>query len=287
MGSSFRLAGGVVFLGVVASLLAACGGSLGEGGSASAPTSSNQATAGPDQPPQTQPDSTSQQKVVVTTTLDLQVDKVADAYSSISRLARSAAGYVADSSVSGDGKSAIATARLRVPAAMHDEVVAGIKSLSAKVNRESTNAREVTDQYTDLQSQLRNLQRNEAQYQTFLAQATTIDQVLNINTRLENVRGQIEQTQGRINLLGDLSDMATINVTLSPPAAPAPQLSVGSPLHALDGAWSFSRQFALFLASAAVVLAFVVLWLLPFGVLGLGGWRFGRKLAPRARRLWE
>jgi hypothetical protein len=36
-----------------------------------------------------------------------------------------------------------------------------------------------------------------------------------------------------------------------------------------------------------VVLAFVVLWLLPFGALGLGGWRFGRKLAPRARRLWE
>jgi hypothetical protein len=243
--------------------------------------------AGPDVPVDAQTNGTTQQKVIVTTSFDLQVDKVAAAYSPISRLARSAGGFVADSSVSGDDKSGSASVRLRVPAAAHDDVVSAIKSLATKLVRESTNAKEVTDQYTDLQSQLRNLQRNEAQYQTFLAQARNLDEVLNINGRLENVRGQIEQTQGRINLLNDLTDFATINVNLSVPAPPAPSTQVSSPVPALAGGWHFSQQLALALANLGVVLVFALLWLLPVGALGLGGWRFGRKLAPIARRLLD
>jgi hypothetical protein len=227
----------------------------------------------------------SAQKIVVNTSIELRVEGVANAYQAITRLVRSAGGYVAESNVSGDSASGSATVRVRVPATMHDEVVAGLRALSTRVVRETTNAKEVTAEYTDLESRLRNLQRNEAQYQTFLGQAKTIDEVLTVNGRLEAVRGQIEETQGRINLLNDLSDDATISVAMSAPMAGGAHLP--GPLEVLERALAFSGTLAVVLANVAVLVAVAALWALPVGAACLGGWRVTRRLAPAVRHLLD
>jgi uncharacterized protein DUF4349 len=277
-----RTAGGVAFLAVAVVGLAACGGGVPEQATGAAPSSAT----GPDQPQigPGQPDASVERKVVVTTTLELQVQKIAAAYAEVSRLAKAAGGFIADSTVSGDDRAGSATVRLRVPASEHDDVVSGLRALSSRVVRESTNAKEVTDQYTDLQARLVNLQRNEAQYQTLLGQAKTLDEVLNVNSRLESVRGDIEQTQGRINLLDNLADFATINVSMSLPPV-ASRAHQPTPVQILVGAWHVSEQVANGLANLTVVLGVALVWLLPFGALGIGSWRLGRRLAPVARRL--
>ncbi|MBD0257229.1 MAG: PAS domain S-box protein, partial [Cytophagales bacterium] len=56
-------------------------------------------------------------------------------------------------------------------------------------------------EYTDLDAQLRNLQATEGQYLELMKRATTIDDILMVQNRLASVRGEIEQTQGRLNQL--------------------------------------------------------------------------------------
>jgi len=282
------------FAGVVAFLAAAvaataCGGaavSNGDGDASSGPSSGAAAGLIADQPSSgSQADGVNaERKVVINSTLRIEVEKLNDAYVQVSTIARRSGGFVAESSISGEASGGGATLRLRVPASEHDAVVSQIRDLGSRVVKESTNSREVTEEYTDLEARLRNLQRTEAQYQQFLGQAKTLDEVLNVSNRLDGVRGQIEQAQGRVTLLDNLSDFATINVALALPALNADR---PSPLEVFVSAWNASTDVALALANVLAATLVLLLWLLvlaPFGLLGL---RYGRRLAPVARRIIE
>jgi hypothetical protein len=224
--------------------------------------------------------SAAESRIVITSAIDLEIDGVATAYTDVGALARSYGGYVAEARTgAGDGDSAFL--RLRVPAARHDDLVGSLRTLTgAKVLREGTNAKEVSEEYTDLQSRLRNLQASEAQYLDLLRRAESINDILQINTRLDGVRQQIEQVQGRLNLLTNLSDFATVNVNLTAPPA---RLGTSSPLEVLQGAVETSLVVAAFALNFALVLAVAAAWLLPTGVAALIAWRLSRR---QLRSVW-
>lgn len=219
-------------------------------------------------------------RLVITSSIDLEVNKLRDAYISIGDIARSYGGFVADASIVDSERDSTASIRLRVPAVRHDELLGSLRTFrESKVRREETNAKEVTAEYTDLESRLRNLQRNEAQYQQLLTQAKTIDEIINVNNRLQGVRGEIEQAQGRLNLLGNLTEMATINVALTQPVV-APTRGSLTPgdvfAFAVDGMLAVS----LALLNVAIVVAVVVGWTAPFGLAGLIAWKVVRRYLP-------
>src|SRR5437868_6196988 len=68
-------------------------------------------------------------------------------------------------------------------------------------------------------ARLRNLKATEARYLDLLGQAKTVDDVLKVEQQLSNVRGQIEQLQGRLNYLRQSADTSTITVELRLPAS--------------------------------------------------------------------
>jgi hypothetical protein len=204
-------------------------------------------------------------KIVVNTELSVEVTHLRDAYAAASGLARSAGGFVADSRIS-DGDEAAAFLRLRIPAEQHDGVLASLRGLGDKVTREQTTAKEVTAEYTDLQSRLVNLSRAEAQYQTLLDRAGSIDEVLKVTTRLDSVRGDIEQVQGRANLLEDQSDFATIALTLSLPPPAAKDNNPGrlpSPITVFVNAFKASLSVGHAVLNVSAVLLVVAIWAIP------------------------
>jgi hypothetical protein len=279
----------------LALLAAACGGNdngADGGGSADSATSGGASAAptAPDTPAQQPALNTAvETKLIVTSTIDLQVDSLRDSYDTISRLAREAGGFVAEARLSDSGDaSGSASLRLRVPATRHDDLVASLHSLDGTtVKREDSNAREVTAEYTDLQSRVVNLQRTEAQYQALLSRAGSIDEVLKVTAKLDSVRGDIEQLQGRIRLLDDQSDYATVTVKLSLPpvvAAPVEDKAKGlpSPVRVFVDAMDRSFVVAHALLNVVVVLFVAGLWLLPAGAVSILVWRRFRPQLERA-----
>jgi hypothetical protein len=270
----------------LALLAAACGGDsrfADGGGSADTATSGGSAGA------PAAPDAAAQQtvttttavdtKLIVTSTVDLEVDSLRDSYDTISRLAREVGGFVAEARLSDSSDaSGSASLRLRVPATRHDDLVASLRGLDgATVKREDSNAKEVTAEYTDLQSRVVNLQRTEAQYQALLSRAGSIDEVLKVTAKLDSVRGDIEQLQGRIRLLDDQSDYATVTVKLSlPPIAASvgePDKGLPSPIRVFEDAMDRSFVVAHATLNVVVVLFVAGLWLLPATVATLLVWR--------------
>jgi hypothetical protein len=203
-------------------------------------------------------------KLVISTTIDLEVKALRDSYSAIIAAARDLGGFVAEASFSDDGTVGSAFLRLRVPSTQHDELLDRILTLQgADVRREDSTAKEVTEEYTDLESHVATLQATEAQYKQLLERAASTEDVLKVSARLDEVRGDIERVQGRMNLLDDKADFATVIAQLSLPPVAAATEEPSTPLDVLDGALNTSLQVARVLANAFVVVFIAGLWIVP------------------------
>ncbi len=126
----------------------------------------------------------------------------------------------ADVRQAGDLQPTVLT--LRVPAAEFDRAMAALRGLAQEVLAEQVTTRDVTEEYSDLDARLRNLQAAETQLLALVEQTNNVEDLLKVEQRLAEVRGEIEQLQGRLNVLENRIALATINVLLHAP----PDLSV-------------------------------------------------------------
>jgi hypothetical protein len=273
-------------------LAAACGGEDSNSNGASSAGSSAGAALGPDTGA---PDTgiarssafTLPDKLIVTTNIDLEVTALRQAFVAISGHARDLGGFVADAQLN-DGENASAFLRLRVPATRHDDMVASVRNVAdVEVKREESTAKEVTAEYTDLQSRVINLQATEAQYQQLLNRAGSIDDVLKVTAKLDEVRGDIEQLEGRIKLIEDQSDFATVAVRLSlPPVVVAePATGLPSPVTVLIDAFATSFTVAHAVLNLVIVLFVAGLWIIPASLIAALAWRRLRRPV-EAVRAW-
>jgi hypothetical protein len=145
----------------------------------------------------------------------------------------------------------------------------------------------VTEDFTDLESRLRNLETTEAELLELLKtrqEATgETEAILEVHRYLTEIRGQIEQIQGRMNYLSNLSAMATIHVNLTPDALARP-ITVGKwqPQGTAKDAIQALIEAVKFLVDALIwILLFIapvlIILLLPLFLILRALWRWRRK----------
>ncbi len=220
----------------------------------------------------------------------LRVDDIPAAVRQVEDIAAARAGFVSSSDVSiesgDDDREQAATMKIRVPAASYTEVVRELRGIAAQVDSESSQATEVTDEYTDLQSRLRNLQASEARYLELLNRAQTIDEILAVQDRVNGSRLEIEQVQGRLNVLNDLTDLATILIELRLPPLVASSESNGWAEEAVQTSWEVSQTAVKVFGTIAIATAFLLPWLLIPALVVAVAWRlFGRRIAATVERI--
>lgn len=269
-------------------LAVACGGEPSESDSSSTAGASSADSAnpalGPDiLPPDTAPQSSTQalpDRLIVSTNIELGVADLRDAYVEISGYARGYGGFVAEAHLDDDGDEGSAFLRLRVPSSNHDQIVADVRDFpNAELQSEESTAKEVTEEYVDLQARLANLRETEAQYHELLDRTGSVEEVLPVTTKLEEVRSDIERLEGRINLLEDRIDYASVAVRLATlPPAPVAEASDGptSPIEVLEGASETSLTVALAFLNIAIVLFVIALWVIPAALIAILARRYLR-----------
>jgi hypothetical protein len=215
--------------------------------------------------------------------VSLTVDSVADSFERVRQIADGSGGFVSDSSFYGSGDSQSASLTLRVPAGQFSQVVADLRALAIEVESVQTSSQEVTEEFTDLQATVRNLQAVEQQYLTLLSQAETIGDILQVQDRLSGVRLQIEQAQGRINMLDNLASLATLSVTLMPESVAVLSVSQDGFGDRVAAAWDSSLDTLAAIGTGIVVGLVWSWWLVPVVPVVWILWRRfgGRLLTPR------
>ena len=118
-----------------------------------------------------------------------------------------------------------ATISIGVPVSQFETAMRRLRGVATRVLDENASGQDVTNEYVDLQSQLGNLEATRDRIRTFLDNAKTVEESLQINQELTTIEGQIEQVKGRINFLSNRSAFSTITINLEPdipPLTPTP-----------------------------------------------------------------
>lgn len=229
--------------------------------------------------------------VIKNATLSLVVKNPVEASASIQALAEGLGGFVVSSNIyqtsvdAAGNKLMQANLSIRVPVDRLTDALTQLHRLAVTGEAESENitGEDVTAQYTDLESQLRNLEAAEAQLQKILADAKRTEDVLNVFNQLTSIRGQIEQVKGQMKYYRESAAMSLINISLLPDALSQP-LEVGgwkAEGVAKDAIEALLRALQ-DLASAGIWLGIYVLPLVL--IFGIPLWLIGRVVVRRMRK---
>jgi hypothetical protein len=213
--------------------------------------------------------------VIANVNLSLSVENAIEAARLAERIADRHGGFVAGSNLHDSEAGREATVTLRVPSARLSEALSDLRGIGRKVTDESRTTQDVTEEYTDIESNVRNLRATEAQVLALIERATKIEEVMLLHRELTGIRGQIERLEGRRRVLENRSDFATVAMRLLEPVSSVPR-DGWSPLET----WA---QAAVALGRFAAQIGTVAIWLVVFlpvyGPALLAGWWLARRRA--------
>jgi hypothetical protein len=218
--------------------------------------------------------------IVYTVNLRIEVQDTDKAANDISAIALQFKGYVSGSNLNRDPQGQMqGTITLRIPADSLDAAQKQIEAAGLKVLSRNKSSNDVTDQYTDLNARLTNLQTTRDDLRKMLdsvtAKSSKADDILAVYNQLSEVQGQIEQIKGQMNVLEKTTALATLTIELVPhqdiqivqPETWMPNTTAAQALRALvqalQGLINLAIWLILFLLPVLIVL------LLPFIVLAL------------------
>jgi hypothetical protein len=224
--------------------------------------------------------SASDRKMIRTSSIDLVVQKPAEAAEKVCTLAENMGGFLVNSEVAGGQGATSGSLTVRVPAGKFEEARAAIRKLGLRVENEKTEAQDVTRQYVDQEASLRNLRAEEAQYLSILKQARTVKDTLEVSEKLSEVRGQIDQQQAEFNALSKQIETVAITVSLRAEAEAQVFGLNWRPLYQMklslrDGLDAVA-QYGTAMLSLVFYLPAILLWMATIVVAAALGWRISR-----------
>lgn len=208
-------------------------------------------------------------KVIRNADLTLEAESPEESQQKITAIAESRGGFVVEStqrSSSTDVSSRdIVTMSLRIPSEKFNESLEEIRKTSSRIVQETVSGQDVTEEFIDLEARIKTKKALEQQYLDIMKRASSIDETMDIQARIANVRTEIEQIEGRARFLENQSSLSNIRVEIQSPTALANSTGF---FHQLKGAFGsglgVAVSFILFLVQAIVaLLPFLVLVVLP------------------------
>lgn len=156
-----------------------------------------------------------------------------------------------------------ATLSLRVPPTQFASTLDALGRLGKELGR-TRSAQDVTAELADTDSRVRTQERSVARVRALLSEADTIGEVVRVESELARREADLESLQAQLARLRDVTDLASIDVTLVTRGAPAPpepedELGFVSGLH---GGWDA-------FVSIVLVALTVLGALLPFAIAAL------------------
>ena len=123
--------------------------------------------------------------------------------------------YYASENFNNNDREATFYLRLRIPAAAFDNFMACLEQGYGEILNKDIQARDVTDQFIDLETRLQNKRNYLGRYNSLLKEAKTVKDILQIQEEIRGLEEEIESTTGRLKYLSDQVDYSTLQLSLT------------------------------------------------------------------------
>ena len=202
--------------------------------------------------------------IIRTADIQLSVKEVGKTSDLISSLVDARLGYVATSRNWSENGRAFSSLVVRIPEAKLSEFIRALHGIGATIESESIRGDDVTQEYVDLGARLKNLQATEVELRALLTsvreRSQKASEVLEIHREVVSIRGQIEEAQGRLNYLQQMTSYATVNISIGQHGLEKPLQEAWTPMVTVRDATRALITTAQFVAE---ILIWVGIYLLP------------------------
>jgi hypothetical protein len=203
----------------------------------------------------------------------------------ITQLVKDVGGFVVSSNTYKDQGHTRASMTVRVPGedlAQLKTTLSKIEALAMQVESRQLDGQDVTDQYADNQADIENLTAQRNSYRNLLDRATKMEDILAIQTQLDQVQGQINRLTGQQLKIKESVRFSTVSIDITPDALAQP---------IVIGTWrpeGTARDAFLTLLNVLKLIGDMLIWgvicVLPIGLLlGVPTYLLGRFVASRRR----
>ncbi len=124
-------------------------------------------------------------------------------------------GYVGEENETnnGDNNRREYDLKIRVPSKNFDRFLDALSSNADHIDAKNIRVKDVTTEFIDITTQLKNKQLLENRYLELLKRATKTSDLLEIEDKLESIRTDIETTQGQLNYLNSQVAFSSLDIT--------------------------------------------------------------------------
>lgn len=126
-------------------------------------------------------------------------------------------GYYANERLNNSDWETSYNLNIRIPSENFMRFISDVETGDGEILYKEIDARDITDQFIDLETRLENKRNYLKRYNDLLLKANSIKEILEIEEKIRALEEEIESTTGRLKYLSDLVDYSTLDLTISKP----------------------------------------------------------------------
>ncbi len=156
-------------------------------------------------------------KIIKDGRIGIEVQELDKAKAHTDSLVTKLGGYYANERLNNSDYAISYYLKIRIPGNRFEKLVSGIETGGGEIKYKEIDARDVTDQFIDLETRLANKRNYLKKYNDLLKQARTVKDILEIEEQIRGIEEEIESTTGRLKYLSDQVDFSTLDLEISKP----------------------------------------------------------------------
>ncbi|MFT6321551.1 MAG: hypothetical protein ACJAT4_002481 [Granulosicoccus sp.] len=164
-------------------------------------------------PPETELEKGS--KIIKNGNLSFEVDDLKNSKSSVDTILKKLNGYYENEQFSSYGNQNNYSLKIRIPNLRFDTLILLLENGKGKLLDKTISAKDVTEEYMDLNIRLNNNLAYLNQYQEILKKAKSIKEILEVQEKIRSLEEEIDSKKGRIKFLNDKVQFSTVMLELS------------------------------------------------------------------------
>jgi hypothetical protein len=154
--------------------------------------------------------------------------------------------------------------KIRIPSQLFEKFIGNLEHGTGDVTKKNITARDVTDEYIDVETRLKNKKLYLAKYTELLSKAKNIKDILDLQEKIRLIQEEIESKEGRLKYLNDQVSYSTLDLRLyidtdKTPTAVESNSFIYRLKSALSGGWT---------AFVSAIIGLINLW--PFLIILAG-----------------
>lgn len=153
-------------------------------------------------------------KIIKDGSMSIRTESIAEAKKNIDTILKKIDGYYEKEETENNSHEISHQLMIRVPAIHFDKLIIALENGGNTIVNKSIQARDITEEYVDIQTRLAHKRAYLQRYRELLAKAQNIDDIVTVENSIRTLEEEIESKEGRLRYLDDQVAYSTLHIRL-------------------------------------------------------------------------